>query len=196
MNPQDFIAEHVKNLPVRVFVTFLRLFLKCHKPFHLASVSLIFLPHGKFEKLQFSLLKREGHHTRIIVDYCLRKEITRYVSSFFGPEYDPQKEILVTVGVSEAIDIACVRFLILGTKYFTMNLAMFLMHLASPLHMEKLSLLGRLLNNLSHLILKLLKKHGSLVVKFFYLTSPPIQLVALLIVLNLKDWQDSQWKRI
>ena len=42
----------------------------------------------------------------------LRKEISRYVSSFFGPEYDPATDILVTVGVSEAIDIALRRFLI------------------------------------------------------------------------------------
>ena len=40
---------------------------------------------------------------------CLKsahKEISSYVSSFFGPEYNPQSEVLVTVGVSEAIDIA------------------------------------------------------------------------------------------
>ena len=36
----------------------------------------------------------------------LRKEISTYVEDYFGPCYDPLNEILVTVGVSEAIDIA------------------------------------------------------------------------------------------
>jgi aminotransferase len=36
----------------------------------------------------------------------LRKEISSYVAKHFGPEYDPKSEVLVTVGVSEAIDIA------------------------------------------------------------------------------------------
>jgi aminotransferase len=38
------------------------------------------------------------------------------VSSFFGPDYDPQSEILVTVGVSEAIDIALRAILNPGDK--------------------------------------------------------------------------------
>ena len=46
----------------------------------------------------------------------LRKEISTYVSSFFGPDYDPQSEILVTVGVSEAIDIALRAILNPGDK--------------------------------------------------------------------------------
>jgi aminotransferase len=36
----------------------------------------------------------------------LRREIARYVEKIFGPAYDPQTEILVSVGVSEAIDLA------------------------------------------------------------------------------------------
>jgi len=38
------------------------------------------------------------------------------VSSFFGPEYDPSSEILVTVGVSEAIDVALRSLLNPGDK--------------------------------------------------------------------------------
>ena len=37
----------------------------------------------------------------------LRKEIAHYLSKFFQTEYNPDKEIIVTVGASEAIDIAC-----------------------------------------------------------------------------------------
>ena len=36
----------------------------------------------------------------------LRAEIARYVADKYGPKYDPQNEILVTVGGSEAIDMA------------------------------------------------------------------------------------------
>src|SRR5258706_5388296 len=36
----------------------------------------------------------------------LRRGISRYLRQEFGIEYDPNTEILVTVGVSEALDIA------------------------------------------------------------------------------------------
>ena len=36
----------------------------------------------------------------------LRSGIAKYVKDFFGVEYDPSQEVLVTVGVSEAIDLA------------------------------------------------------------------------------------------
>ena len=36
---------------------------------------------------------------------ALREEISRYVALHYGPEYRPDDEILVTIGVSEALDI-------------------------------------------------------------------------------------------
>ncbi|MBI2955295.1 MAG: aminotransferase class I/II-fold pyridoxal phosphate-dependent enzyme [Chloroflexi bacterium] len=36
----------------------------------------------------------------------LRQELARHLSRLYGVEYDPQKELLITVGVSEALDIA------------------------------------------------------------------------------------------
>lgn len=41
----------------------------------------------------------------------LRKAIAHYLSSKFGVEYDPEKEVVVTVGGSEGIDI-CIRALL------------------------------------------------------------------------------------
>lgn len=35
----------------------------------------------------------------------LREEISKYVANNYGPEYNPEDEVLVTVGVSEALDI-------------------------------------------------------------------------------------------
>ena len=36
----------------------------------------------------------------------LREEISHYVAKYFGPVYEPKTEIIVTVGVSEALDLA------------------------------------------------------------------------------------------
>lgn len=38
---------------------------------------------------------------------ALRKQIARYYHSCYGIDYDPQSEILVTVGGSEAVDLCC-----------------------------------------------------------------------------------------
>ena len=36
----------------------------------------------------------------------LRERISNYIAQFFGPTYRPDNEILITVGVSEALDLA------------------------------------------------------------------------------------------
>jgi len=53
----------------------------------------------------FALEKGFTHYTpnRGILE--LRQEIARYLASRFGVAYDPESEILVTVGVSEALDL-------------------------------------------------------------------------------------------
>jgi aminotransferase len=54
----------------------------------------------------YSLEKGQTTYTSNLGMLPLRKAIARYVGSFFGVPYDPAREVLVTVGVSEAIDIA------------------------------------------------------------------------------------------
>jgi aminotransferase len=54
----------------------------------------------------YSLEKGQTSYTSNLGLLSLRKCITRYVEEFFGVGYDPAGEVLVTVGVSEAIDIA------------------------------------------------------------------------------------------
>jgi aminotransferase len=54
----------------------------------------------------YSLEKGQTTYTSNLGLLSLRKSISRYVNDFFKTEYDPATEILVTVGVSEAIDIA------------------------------------------------------------------------------------------
>ncbi|MGD7653753.1 MAG: aminotransferase class I/II-fold pyridoxal phosphate-dependent enzyme [Verrucomicrobiales bacterium] len=54
----------------------------------------------------YSLEKGQTTYTSNLGLLSLRKSISRYVSGFFGVDYDPAGEVLVTVGVSEAIDLA------------------------------------------------------------------------------------------
>ena len=58
------------------------------------------------EAAVFSLERGATHYTSNRGDPTLRRAICRYVARQFGAEYDWDKETLVTVGVSEAIDIA------------------------------------------------------------------------------------------
>ena len=58
------------------------------------------------EAAVFSLERGATHYTSNRGDPALRRAICRYVARQFGAEYDWDKETLVTVGVSEAIDVA------------------------------------------------------------------------------------------
>ena len=54
----------------------------------------------------YSLEKGQTTYTSNLGLLSLRKSIAKYVSNFFKVDYDAPTEVLVTVGVSEAIDIA------------------------------------------------------------------------------------------
>ena len=54
----------------------------------------------------FSLEKGQTSYTSNLGLLSLRRAIARYVGGFFDVGYDPASEVLVTVGVSEAIDLA------------------------------------------------------------------------------------------
>ena len=54
----------------------------------------------------YSLEKGHTSYTSNLGLLTLRKAISRYVSDFFHVDYDASSEVLVTVGVSEAIDLA------------------------------------------------------------------------------------------
>lgn len=63
-------------------------------------------PWGVREAAMWSLERGATHYTSNRGDLKLREAIARYVKRQFGGEYDPKEEVLVTVGVSEALDIA------------------------------------------------------------------------------------------
>jgi aminotransferase len=58
------------------------------------------------ETTVFSLERGVTHYTSNLGYLELRQALGKYVRNNFGAEYNPENEILVTVGVSEALDIA------------------------------------------------------------------------------------------
>src|ERR1041385_2607931 len=58
------------------------------------------------ESTVFALERGVTHYTSNLGYLELRKALARYVRKQFGGEYNPEDEILVTVGVSEALDLA------------------------------------------------------------------------------------------
>jgi aminotransferase len=104
---RDFVAEHVRNIPrsgIRDFFDIVQSMDNVISlgigepgfvtPWHIREAAIYALEQGKTGYTSnFGLLK-------------LRRGISRYVHNNFHVDYDPNVEILVTVGVSEALDIA------------------------------------------------------------------------------------------
>ena len=117
MNSQDYIAEHVRNLPRSGIRDFFAIVSEMPQAISLGIGEPDFItPWTIREASIFALEKGKTSYTDNRGLLSLRREISSYVSSFFGPEYDPQSEVLVTVGVSEAIDIALRAILNPGDK--------------------------------------------------------------------------------
>jgi aminotransferase len=55
----------------------------------------------------FALEKGHTHYTHNRGTIRLRREVAAYIADRFGVEYDPETEILITTGVSEALDLTC-----------------------------------------------------------------------------------------
>ncbi len=58
------------------------------------------------ESTVFALERGATHYTSNYGYIELRRALSRYVAKGFGAEYNPEDEILITVGVSEALDLA------------------------------------------------------------------------------------------
>src|SRR5512134_731610 len=58
------------------------------------------------ESTVFALERGATHYTSNLGYLELRRALSDYVQSTFGMRYAPESEILVTVGVSEALDLA------------------------------------------------------------------------------------------
>ncbi len=58
------------------------------------------------ESTVFALERGATHYTSNLGYLELRRALSRYVRKTFGAEYNPESEVLITVGVSEALDLA------------------------------------------------------------------------------------------
>ena len=65
----------------------------------------------------YSLERGETSYTSNLGLEKLRRSISGYVKEHFEVDYDPAREILVTVGVSEALDLACRALLNPGDEF-------------------------------------------------------------------------------
>src|ERR1043166_9284199 len=105
--PHEFIAVHVRDIPrsgIREFFDIVQAMPDVISlgvgepdfvtPWHIREASIYALERGK-----------TGYTTNLGL-LKLRRAISRYVRELFHVEYDANTEILVTVGVSEALDIA------------------------------------------------------------------------------------------
>lgn len=107
MNRKSRVAEHVKGLPFSGIRKFFDIVAGRKDVISFGVGEPDFdTPWTVREAAVFSLERGATHYTSNRGDPALRKSICRYVARQFGAEYDWDKETLVTVGVSEAIDIA------------------------------------------------------------------------------------------
>jgi aminotransferase len=104
---RDFVAEHVRSIPrsgIRDFFDIVQSMDNVVSlgigepgfvtPWHIREAAIFALERGRTSYTSnFGLIK-------------LRKAISTYLKSAFHVEYDPNSEILITVGVSEGLDIA------------------------------------------------------------------------------------------
>ena len=117
MNPESYVADHVRGLPRSGIRDFFAIVSEMPQAISLGIGEPDFVTPWKIREASiFALEKGKTSYTDNRGLLSLRKEISRYVSSFFGPDYDPSSEILVTVGVSEAIDVALRSILNPGDK--------------------------------------------------------------------------------
>src|SRR5277367_5369907 len=102
-----FIARHVSSLPKSGIRDFFEIVSKMKDVISLGIGEPDFdTPWHIREAAIYALEKGKTHYTSNLGLLELRKGISRYVARHFGVEYRPDNEVIVTVGVSEAIDLA------------------------------------------------------------------------------------------
>lgn len=103
---QERIAKHVSGLPRSGIRDFFELVVGRDDVISLGVGEPDFAaPWHIREAAIFSLEKGQTSYTSNLGLLSLRQEIAAYVEGLFKVAYDPAKEVLVTVGVSEALDL-------------------------------------------------------------------------------------------
>jgi aminotransferase len=101
------IAEHVRNIPRSGIRDFFEIVQSMKGVISLGIGEPDFVtPWHIREAAIYSLEKGKTGYTSNLGSPRLRRAIAKYVEQHFAVEYNPHDEIIVTVGVSEAIDLA------------------------------------------------------------------------------------------
>ncbi|HET7625370.1 MAG TPA: aminotransferase class I/II-fold pyridoxal phosphate-dependent enzyme [Verrucomicrobiae bacterium] len=117
MNYSRYIARHVINLPKSGIRDFFEVVAKMQNVISLGIGEPDFdTPWHIREAAIYALEKGKTHYTSNLGLIELRRAINQYVEKKFHVSYRPEDEILVTVGVSEAIDIAARALINPGDK--------------------------------------------------------------------------------
>ena len=120
---QQFVADHVVGLPRSGIRDFFAIVAAMPRAISLGIGEPDFVtPWHIREAAIFALEKGKTSYTDNLGLIRLRREISTYVEQYFDLSYHPEKEILVTVGVSEALDIALRAVLNPGDKVLYLSL--------------------------------------------------------------------------
>ncbi|MGY8718068.1 MAG: aminotransferase class I/II-fold pyridoxal phosphate-dependent enzyme, partial [Verrucomicrobiia bacterium] len=118
-NPSQWVASHVASLPKSGIRDFFELVAKMEGQ-NVISLGVgepdFATPWHIREAAIYGLEKGRTYYTSNLGLLELRQEISRYVSKNFSVDYRPEDQVIVTVGVSEALDLAFRAFLNPGDK--------------------------------------------------------------------------------
>jgi aminotransferase len=114
---QRFVADHVRGLPRSGIRDFFAIVAAMPQAISLGIGEPDFVtPWHIREAAMLALEKGKTSYTDNLGLIRLRKEICKYVEKNFNVSYQPETDVLVTVGVSEALDIALRAVLNPGDK--------------------------------------------------------------------------------
>jgi aminotransferase len=107
MDTNRFIARHVVTLPKSGIRDFFEIVAKMKDVISLGIGEPDFTtPWHIREAAIYALEKGKTHYTSNLGLIELRRAISGYVGRHYGLDYGPENEVLITVGVSEALDLA------------------------------------------------------------------------------------------
>jgi aminotransferase len=117
MDQSQYIAKHVASLPKSGIRDFFDIVARMKDAISLGVGEPDFdTPWHIREAGIYALEKGRTHYTSNLGLIELRRAINKYVEKHFQVAYAPENEILITVGVSEALDLACRALINPGDK--------------------------------------------------------------------------------
>ena len=117
MDQSRYIAKHVVNLPKSGIRDFFEIVSKMKDVISLGIGEPDFdTPWHIREAGIYALEKGKTHYTSNLGLIELRRAISKYVEKNYSVSYVPDNEVIITVGVSEALDLACRALINPGDK--------------------------------------------------------------------------------